>query len=72
MMMRVAVGGISIASWEAWREGEQKENTHRLRYESTSPIAATVWHGRSSGAGALWSDIASSDVVRVEALRTLL
>ena len=38
---------------------------HRLRYDSTSPTAATVWHGRSSGDDARWSDIAYSDVVRV-------
>ena len=29
------------------------------------PLPATVWHGRSSGDDALWSDIAFSDVVRV-------
>src|SRR5712671_6209982 len=40
-------------------------NAHRLRYESTSPTAGTVWHGRSSGDDALWPDIAYSDVVRV-------
>ena len=39
---------------------------HRLRYDSTSPTAATVWHGRSSGDDARWSDIAYSDVVRVD------
>jgi hypothetical protein len=39
-------------------------NAHRLRYESTSPTGATVRHGLSSGDGALWSDIAYSDVVR--------
>ena len=40
-------------------------NAHRLRYDSTSPTAATVWDGQSSGDDALWSDIAYSDVVRV-------
>ena len=40
-------------------------NAHRLRYESTSPTAATVRNGRSSGDDALWPDIAYSDVVRV-------
>ena len=39
-------------------------NAHRLRYESTSPTGATVRHGLSNGDGALWSDIAYSDVVR--------
>jgi hypothetical protein len=39
-------------------------NAQRLRYESTSPTGATVRHGLSSGDGALWSDIAYSDVVR--------
>jgi hypothetical protein len=41
------------------------ERAHRLRYDSTSPTAATVWDGRSSGDDACWSDIAYSDVVRV-------
>ena len=40
---------------------------HRLRYDLTSPTGATVWHGRSSGNDARWSDIAYSDVVRVVA-----
>ena len=43
------------------------ERAHRLRYDSTSPTAATVWDGRSSGDDARWSDIAYSDVVRVVA-----
>ena len=47
-------------------------SAHRLRYESTSPTGETVWHGRSSGDDALWSDIAYSDVVRVCPLRTPL
>ena len=46
-------------------DGKMKR-AHRLRYDSTSPTAATVWHGRSSGDDALWSDIAYSDVVRVD------
>jgi hypothetical protein len=41
------------------------ERAHRLRYDLTSPTAVTVWHGRSSGDDARWSDIAYSDVVRV-------
>ena len=44
---------------------ENSVNAHRPRYESTSPTGETVWHGRSSGDDALWSDIAYSDVVRV-------
>jgi len=41
------------------------KRAHRLRYDLTSPTAATVWDGRSSGDDARWSDIAYSDVVRV-------
>ena len=56
-----------------WSDDEGNTvNAHRLRYESTSPTAVTVWHGRSSGDDALWSDIAYSDVVRVCPLRTPL
>ena len=57
--MRDTVGTLSSD------DARNSVNAHRLRYESTSPTAGTVWHGRSSGDDALWSDIAYSDVVRV-------
>jgi hypothetical protein len=68
-------GRISVSS-EQGRLGPMAvgcERAHRLRYDLTSPTAATVWDGQSSRDDARWSDIAYSDVVRVVApLRTPL
>src|SRR5579863_5017925 len=58
-----ANSGVPLAPVDDGRM-EQFWNAHRLRYESTSPTGATVRHGLLSGDGALWSDIAYSDVVR--------
>src|SRR3989442_339384 len=56
---------VEISRWLCADVAIGCERAHRLRYDSTSPTAATVWHGRSSGDDARWSDIAYSDVVRV-------
>ena len=51
---RISTGAAgSTAARMTWLDDRGKGNAHRLRYESTSPTAATVWHGRSSGDGAL-------------------
>jgi len=60
--------GVSRETHErGGRSGVGWARAHRLRYDLTSPTGATVWHGRSSGNDARWSDIAYSDVVRVVA-----
>ena len=51
------------------RDRARWRRAHRRRYDSTSPTASTVWHGRSSGDDARESTIAYSDVVLARGLR---
>ena len=60
----------SCAAWKTVQENGR--NTHRLRYESTSPTAPTVRHGRSSGDGARWTTSHTQMSSECDPLRTLL